>query len=228
MKVAIFGHYDSRGGTTAIALPDNPTEDDVFAAFTRYDKEVFCIDEAGDIGSTAYGMQARECDKQVHRLIYGDNSVAISDFMYVAEIYGVPDGLIGHDLEEHGSVLLSADSAPRDVNFEARKAYMAKWFVELEVFKASPEYMDRNVTIDDWMEPRIGSRPPEPQYDELVALTVNAPMQMEFVPSKQDGDIDEDIEEARICALAKHIKNPEYHRWDDDAYGFILMGKADA
>lgn len=54
------------------------------------------------------------------------------------------------------------------------------------------------------------------------------PIQMEFVAHGQDyEDVDEDVRERLIESLAIHIQNAEYHSWDDDAYGFILMGGTD-
>lgn len=224
MKVAVFGHYDSRGGTTAIILPDNPTESDVLTAITRYDKEVFCIDEAGDIGSTAYGMEARTADKLVHRLLYGGDSVGAEDFMYVAQIYGVPSGLIFHDLEDHGSVLMDRESYLKDANFEARKAHHPKWMEQSKLFRDSPEWGDTSVNLHDWIEARIGPYPPTPDLEERIRVSLDSPIQLEFVAHGQDyEDVDDDVRERLIESLAVYIKNAEFSRWDDDAYGFILM-----
>jgi hypothetical protein len=91
MWVAVFGHYDSRGGTTAIKLPNFPTFKDVEAAINRYDVEVFDID-----------ITKRE----------EHETPGLYDFLYVAELYGklVMPANNGGDLELTGSVLIDHDT----------------------------------------------------------------------------------------------------------------------
>jgi hypothetical protein len=101
----VLGHYDSRGGTTAIPLPDNPTEADVRAAMKRYDQEIFGIEESGDpIQRTVYGMPARVADQMVHKLVHEDRLPSEEDFLFVADLYGNDDPQ--GDLQEQGSVLV--------------------------------------------------------------------------------------------------------------------------
>src|SRR5437762_4835240 len=68
----------------------------------RYDEEVFGIEAQGEeIKTTAYGMGAREVDKQVHSLMYGDDSPGFVDLIYVAELT-MPDAFPWDEVEASG------------------------------------------------------------------------------------------------------------------------------
>jgi hypothetical protein len=181
MKLAVFGHYDSRGGTTAIPLPDNPTEADVRAAMRRYDLEMFGIDQPGDrITRTVYGMPARVADQMVHELMHGDELPSEEEFMFVAELHGA-DGMEGADLEIEGSVLLEEGT--------------------------------------DWDEKKLA-------VDETIAMSIENPTQLEFVPTRPtypDSEEGQRADENRIKGLAQILKNPQYRCWDDDAFGFQIL-----
>lgn len=143
LLLAVFGHYDSRGGTMGLALPDatcgRPKKTKriskaaiagVKACMKRYDKEMFGIEEPTDpIETTAYGMQAREADKAVHSIMYGDSSPGVEDFMYVAELH-YPDELgektlEGGDLDEGETrVLIEAIANTRQGRVENM---LTKW-----------------------------------------------------------------------------------------------------
>lgn len=226
MKIAVFGHYDSRGGTTAIELPDNATADDVKAAIRRYDVDVFGITEPGDdIHTTVYGMPAREADKMVHNLLGGNESPGVEDFLYVAELYGTDrleetahDEVSGFDLEQLGSVLIDWTNVPGHFEREA-------WYQMVEAINATKP--DGRTHYQTYLD-NEATRPPDPTVDELIAATMAKPTQLEFVKAQMDygDDADEKEEEKRIAATATHISNAQYHRWDDDAFGFILMRRS--
>jgi hypothetical protein len=102
MLVAVFGHYDSRGGTTAIPLKE-ATEAAVNKARKEYNRS-FGIEEAHEpIERTAYGMEARVADQAVHELMYGDSTPGQDDFMYVAQLHYPKGADLEGDLEEPDS-----------------------------------------------------------------------------------------------------------------------------
>jgi hypothetical protein len=259
MKLAVFGHYDSRGGTTAIGLPEHPTEADVWAAIERYDREVFDIQPTGEIGTTAYGMEARECDKQVHWMMYRDSSPGIEDFMFVAELHGADEVEDGTDLDSDGRrVLIDASTEPTNRPLEV---WSKKMMADLEHLKGQ-EWLDAH-------NERCKSRPPEFDAATLIDLTLNKPVQLEAVkvPDGFDSDLDLLAESIRARAAAENVwvggcdsrwteaqaaaakrfeaeddeleverkeriklmaftlkgPNVEVRRWDDDAFGFLLM-----
>ncbi len=180
MKLAVFGHYDSRGGTTAIELPDKPTEADIAAAKDRYNREAFGMSDAditeeGNIRSTAYGMPARACDQIVDKMLRGSNLPGDNDFMYVAELDAtyVPESEDGYgiDIEDLGAVLLS---------------------------KLTPE------------------DGPDPVWLKFVPYPIEFLSHPDPIPAswfEARGKWEESLTDAEW----------EYKRWDDDAFGFMLM-----
>lgn len=260
MKVAVFGHYDSRGGTTAIRLPDNAVEADVAAAIRRYNRDVFGIEEQGDrIQTTAYGMEARECDKQVHSLMYPDTTPGVEDFMYVAELHGADEAADGTDLDS-GNFRVLIDAATEPTNQPLRE--WDQHALDALKDKAGQEWLDAYREMNS-------TRPPEFTADELIDSTLSNLVQLEAVTIPEGYDSDLKLLEAsidaraaaedvfvggfdsrwteaqqaaskrfqaeldaleverneRIKLMAFTLKGPqvEVRRWDDDAYGFLLM-----
>lgn len=192
MKLAVFGHYDSRGGTTGMPLPDRPTEADVLAAIRKYDRDLFGVGEPGEsIQTTAYGMEARECDKAAHSIIYGDESPGASDFMWVAEIHG---DLLDGDLDDgNRHVLIDESNEPAPpglAEWNERALATTKGLQGEEWIKAYDEFNRRD------------PKPPELTVTELIKLTLNNPVQLEFVESPEGFDADlkereDELEEER-------------------------------
>jgi hypothetical protein len=100
IKGFVYGHYDSRGGTTMIVADTREEADKVYLL------DIFGYDEG-----EAEEFGARVCAE---------------DFMYEAELH-FPEGTIvfGSDLEwgEDGMVLTPGPNKPEDFNFEAANDY---------------------------------------------------------------------------------------------------------
>lgn len=77
MRVAVFGHYDSRGGTTAIPIGDGG----LAAARARYD-EAFGIDNLADWAE--------------------EDRPGSQDFLFETELIGADDAAEGTDLDDNG------------------------------------------------------------------------------------------------------------------------------
>lgn len=87
MRLAVFGHYDSRGGTAAVRI-NAFTKAEVEKAKAAYNLDMFGITEAEErIETTAYGMPAREVDKLVHEMMYRGTTPGEEDFLYVATLH---------------------------------------------------------------------------------------------------------------------------------------------
>lgn len=229
MKVAVFGHYDSRGGTTAIKLPDNPTEADVRAVLKRYDKEMFGIEDASDtIQTTVYGMEARVVDQMVHKILYPDTTPSVEDFMYVAELHGVDDSMLvgegGTDLEETGAVLIDngTDWDEKRVGPDEVIEMSVKDHTQLEYVKLEDGWDADIKLLEQGLEARataVGVW----IHGCNSAWTAEQVVEQKKLTAEQDELQTE--REARIVAMAKVLKGDkiEYRRWDDDAFGFILI-----
>lgn len=99
--LAVFGHYDSRGGTTGMPLPDNYTPTDVQGAITAYNR-VFAWEEM--LAEYRANPEVWQWDPTKPGPSPGEN-----DFMFIARLWfkgELPDG----DLEESGIVVQDMDS----------------------------------------------------------------------------------------------------------------------
>lgn len=91
--VVVFGHYDSRGGTTAITI-QTPTYDEVVKAISTYDHKCFGLN-----------------DEDIADLHPDGYTPGWQDFMYIAELYGDTSQFDpGTDLEQVGSVVFNTRS----------------------------------------------------------------------------------------------------------------------
>lgn len=103
MKLAVFGHYDSRGGTTGIPLPDAPTEADVRKAIDAYNK-CFCWEQ-----------MLKEYKEKPEEWAWNPTEPGSSpgeqDFIFVADLRGQLPAEY-NDLQDIGAVLIDAGSEP--------------------------------------------------------------------------------------------------------------------
>jgi hypothetical protein len=101
IKLAVFGHYDSRGGTTGIRLPDAPTPADIDKTVKEYNK-VFAWEDT--LKEYAAKPEMWEWNPTEPGSSPGEN-----DFMFVADLWydgNLPEG----DLEEVGIVVKDEDT----------------------------------------------------------------------------------------------------------------------
>lgn len=217
MKVAVFGHYDSRGGTSAFPLPDQPTRADVLKACSRYLTD-FCWDEV--IKGTEDGETW--CDPAQH------------DFLYVADLHGdIPEPQYG-DLEEMGSVIRDGepDEAPYPPEGATRQSFQPMFEEYIDRSIANPvqlEYVpsmynhDIEVPMDHPLQVRMREVFGDAENRTHVWRSDETPEQKEAHDAlNAEFKRLEGAEEARLAGLATKLKNPQHCRWDDDAYGFVL------
>lgn len=98
MLMAVFGHYDSRGGTTGIPI----RERDALAVretFKQYNRAFYWEPENDPDKAEAWQLEAGA-------------SPAEQDFMFVAELWHEDDADIAGDLEEYGAVLINESTEP--------------------------------------------------------------------------------------------------------------------
>lgn len=210
IKLAVFGHYDSRGGTTGMPLPDQPTEADVIEAVRKY--------------NLAFGLDINDPVSMKRDWPWltdePDTTPGHIDFLYVADLHydgELPKG----DLEESGSVVVDAFTQPSSREFATLAAESLDQPVQLEYI---PERKNYNTDVTD---PEILA-----QYDaafpnkDVRTYGFSSQDNKEQKAAREAYNIEmsrlDMEEEARITALAKYISNAQYQRWDDDAYGFII------
>jgi hypothetical protein len=78
-KVAIYGHYDSRGGAMAIRLPENATQEDLERAHREYDEQFGWGEEEGKATFAGIG---RAVDVMAHNLIYPNRAGRARTLIY--------------------------------------------------------------------------------------------------------------------------------------------------
>lgn len=261
MLVAVFGHYDSRGGTTAMLLDDR-TPAAVTRAMKRYNVEVFGVEEAHQpIKTTVYGMEARVADQAAHGMMHGDSTPAEDDFMYVAELH-YPDGIdLSGDLEEpDGKGMYRRVLKSGGENGERADTDRYGWKLDVEK-KGTPEFPYEQATHESLVresltkpvqleavmvkelptpadvleaierckviqqEKPLFTRPKEVPYDEWNSQTYWGDPEYKDLQDKIgmfEGHSHDWCEKAVVKA-ARVIKDPSTARWDDDAFGFVLI-----
>lgn len=207
MKIAVFGHYDSRGGTTAIPLPDQPTRNDVWESIRRYDLELFGYtkEDTFDYGSPG-----------------------IEDFLYVAELHGDltdrPDDLDS----EYGSVLIDnntvpgGDDEPASTKIDFIIQSTIENPVQLEFTRAVKRHDFPQIPDDHPLAERareVGLDPNRQWWSSSFTPEQNE-VNNQLCELRRSWELDAERE---VAATAKHLTDPSYRNWDDDAYGFILM-----
>jgi hypothetical protein len=222
INVVVFGHYDSRGGTTAIEVA-HLTADEVRAAFKRYDVECFGIEHPGDTPQrTVYGMRTRAVDRAVHQMLYGKGSVAVDDFLFAAHLH-VPGHIAidpnqGTDLDDpHGNrtvVLIDEATTPPGYYIPNPPEY-SEW-TDAEKMKWQ---RDRDDEYGAWVR-------------ATFEVTMQMPTQLEVVelpPSWGEKEIDHEsermIENSGYADFAQVLFGESVIRrnWNDDAFGFLLI-----
>jgi hypothetical protein len=194
--LAVFGHYDSRGGTMAVPMKE-ATEEELKEAMKRYEKE-FCWEPDDGPGPAEH------------------------DFMFVAELHHPEDPpILGQDLEELGRVVIDTTLEPEDG--EKRKSLIDP--VELEfvpladgwdedIRKAQQEINEeankQGVCTLGW-----DSR----WTDEQRKVQAELEAKYKELDKKAEVRIIQTIKKLVGFGL-------EVRRWDDDAYGFFVLDKS--
>jgi len=109
MYVAVFGHYDSRGGTTAMPLTE-VTEDTVRRAIKEYNKLFMWEDTLREYRED----RQRPEDERLWEWnpLEEGSSPGEQDFLYVAILYYPQGEDLEGDLEDRGVVILATYSEP--------------------------------------------------------------------------------------------------------------------
>ena len=211
--LAVFGHYDSRGGTMAIPIEDT-SEAEIRRAMKLYNGECFGIEEPGDdIKTTAYGMEARACDKIVHNLLYSNTTPAEDDFIYTARLW-YKDELPDEDLEEAGYVL--KDNREVETAIDGGLEPGHRGLVNLEFIKQEPG--------EDWKSIRdnIPGAPESSTYEASWQIkdTETSLNAQRLIREYEDKVTKAEKErDKRVLARAHVVTGPtaEIGRWNDDA-----------
>lgn len=193
MKVAVFGHYDSRGGTMAIPIPDDPTFQDLADAHKRYDLEVMCIPED----------ELSDCS------LYPEPP-SVEDYLFIADLHG--DIELGIDLDNGTRSVLIDESTEEAGGMN---------FVQLEAV-TMPEGFDADIKAHE-----------KGVCEQRSVLCNGYSFSSKWTPEQaahgtQLDNIEKGLQaerESRIVAAAKTLKGEsvKYRRWDDDAFGFIVL-----
>lgn len=193
-RLAVFGHYDSRGGTTAFPIShpnhlgvygDSDREKregqraEVIRAMSHYDINHFAFTPEG------MGVSAEELatwSKPSH-----------DDFLFVADLWceDEEEEMYDVDLEENGYVLIDTRWEPagmgpdgREMPWDLRLVTSLDQPVQLEFVRCSREELDFFNDIDE--------------------------------------DVAHSIIKMKARQLDPLSKTLEVRRWDDDAFGFIV------
>lgn len=228
-KVAIYGHYDSRGGGTAVRLPSNATGADLERAHQRYDEE--------------FGYDPKE----------GYERPSAGDFLHVAEIHSeqeLPEGELDWnyvgEAGQAGIVVRERTQEDDDADNEELQAQkMREWQrayeAEASLRRSDPYQWQRQ--LDERIE--RGNR----EYEEREAIrrkeavaTLHNPVQLEFIPVdeewvKQHQAIQDEhqakLTEANLPWLNRTQEQEEKHReigkWiatQDKAHQAKLLSRA--
>ncbi len=230
--LAVFGHYDSRGGTAAIPITAN-SPGDIQAAKDRYNRDFFGYDPKTDRAERA-GV-GRQCDILVDQLVRDGETPADADFMYVAELYHrgeIPKVDLADGMNNGGyDVLIELEDDYRGGNAEFDT--LKDRVVRLELVQIPEGFFKDIFELEDLdaktTEGDMNLRyPPEPNgwKHSVNGMSSSEPEQIGWMRRafKERSDRREGMKIERLKKLAKKLKHPTQTRWDDDAYGFIVMG----
>lgn len=193
IKLAVFGHYDSRGGTTGMPLPDQPTVADLKEAFDKYNNDCFSWgDTIKEYKADPSGWNWNPTEPW--------SSPADNDFMFVAELWyedEVPDG----DLEGTGVVLIDPDTETA-FDAEVMRREGIDQMVAFHTTLASPTQLE-------FIPLGMGRYQSEHEYTEAKEAEGGRSASWEewLVSKVQALDRNHDIEN---------------RNWNDDAYGFMI------
>lgn len=204
---AVFGHYDSRGGTTAIELPEQPNAANLLDTFDQYDR-VFGVEEEILMFNKAPLKWDFNPGDDAHR-------PSRQDFMFVAQLFYPDDFEPAGDLEEQGAVLID----------EGRENELDSQFVPRTTRGGRPtggEY-------DPVRMVKLGSDTlKQPVQLEFIPLTDGKHSDESFFTDQYDGHGEEDDIEAAwkkaVIAKAQVLKGDQIdvRDWNDDAFGFMI------
>lgn len=195
MLVAVFGHYDSRGGTTGMPIPE-ATEGAVREAIRQYNK-AFGWEEELEAYRKWKERQATGEPNPKGEFDWAwdptepDSSPGDADFMYIALLYYPEDAPMEGDLEEAGTVILASNTDPGDPT----------WTTEPE----------------NWPTSRKIAK-------SIEHLTMLEFIELEGGRYGSQGDRDDAEWEAWVLSKARVIIGGEREipSWNDDAFGFII------
>lgn len=195
--VAVFGHYDSRGGTVAVRL--SKLDDtvlvkafDVYDSYFGYDPETRTTTQAG---------AGREVDQIVQQLLTGGERPSVWDFLFVAQLHDPTNQL--------------AKVAPGeyvDLNYgDNHNANTAVVIDEATDFSADPDKMRE-----------FGVRG---ATEFAIIYTAQHPVQLEIVliPGSFEEAIDRTEREIGALATVLTAETTVNRDWNDDACGFVLL-----
>jgi hypothetical protein len=245
MWLAVFGHYDSRGGTAAVELAEL-TEAALADAKRAYDLHFFGIEQPEDpIQSTVYGMEARKADQIVHSMIYGTSTPGAEDFMYVAQLHYPDPATWPADFKLDGELTIDgtgvSDVLIDNVHIEDgdRVGPSQSWNwndppIQLELVIFDRPNFDDIRTREDRLEEAFlkmmdTANPPDPA-DPFKRNIVNGSTSYDTDDIRairatwrqKQGELEAE-REARITQHSKVLKQPRTTRWDDDAFGFVVL-----
>lgn len=197
--MAVFGHYDSRGGTTAIGLPDPATPADVKKTFDEYDRMFGVEEEVAQYEKNPDAWDFNPGD-EAHRPSH-------QDFMFVARLHYPDDADIAGDLEEQGVVLI--DEA-----------------TEVDYGELPTKDMDGGPYHGDWTtEHKLSILLPKPTQLEFVPLGMGK-YEYEEQFENLEGTLDhiERVKNESLRKLAQVLKGDRVvdRSWNDDAFGFMI------
>jgi len=238
IHVAVFGHYDSRGGTMALEM-DDFSEASLEAARRRYDRDVFGIGEDSDaITQTAYGTEARAADRIVHRLLYKDTTPGVADFLYVAELtlpLGLEDaqGELSYPYSESTDVLIEKVDSPGgnpdqpDENWKWGEGAVRLELVDATDLSFSDLMAEDDLDHEETLELMNAVHIPDNPYGGNIVRgfatdDVPAIIAIRAAYYKRHARR-EDRRHQRITARATVLDVPMTWEWGDDAYGFVLV-----
>lgn len=198
--VAVFGHYDSRGGAFGIALPDNATVEDVKQACVQYDRDICCWDLTADRarydadGGVGWGWDPH------NPATYSDPHE--EDFLYVALLHNPREiDIIGPDLEYGYGDQTTA--------------------ILIEPSGGSAPYVEGKYPMVDPGGGKLG-------LDDLITASLANPVKLEVIVSPDGGDLDPDDEDddvrlERWRSYAVYLTNGDEANLGEDACGFSLV-----
>lgn len=222
MTVAVFGHYDSRGGAMGIRIPGAATPDMIQRAKDMYDKDVFGWAE--ETGVTTAGV-GREVDQIVANLLLDGSKPSDEDFMYVSTLF-YPESMAeyvenGGDLEygyQRSDVMLFKNAEGLIAPEEHCLEFVTFNDTDLEVVeKAHSEEVEAK--IEAIPKPGTDATPEEHRayYDKRNAIY------------RGDDRLDE-FDELRLIRAAAQIRvinesGPMKANLGEDAVGFSIVGR---
>lgn len=246
--LAVFGHYDSRGGTTGWPIADR-TEAAVAKAFKEYNLELFGYDEAEEKPSNVNAGVGRTVDVMVADMLYPDGP-AVDDFLYVAELHYEEGADLRGDLEEpdeQGRPRRVLKSGGED---DERAGWPSEW--KLDTYQAEYGEATTNGSLirESLKRPLqlelVTVKNPNLTYQfekksNLAAVVaeqiikkigVNYETKMYYWDNPEykrfRGIADRTAEKFRVerekaaVKAARVIADPKVTRWDDDAFGFVV------